>query len=91
MVAGFDLAGIGRMPDDEQQPTSEDELRAFVARKVGELHADIAKLTAILSLWAQPQVVQRYRLLTYGILVWLALLTVVLIGHTLFSAGLFGR
>lgn len=78
------------MADDEQR-TSEDELRAFVAYKVGVLQADIAKLIAILSLWAQPATVQRYRLLTWGILVWLALLTVILIGHTLFSAGLLRR
>jgi len=89
MVAWFCRGGITHM--DEPEPTSEDELRAFVARKVGDLHADIAKLTAILSLWAQPATVQRYRLLTWGILLWLIVLTVILVGHALFSAGLIGR
>lgn len=88
MVACFLAGGIVRM---DEQPTSEDELRDFVARKVGALQADIAKLIAILSLWAQPATVQRYRLLTWGILVWLALLTVILIVHALLSAGLFRR
>lgn len=75
----------------EDEPTTDEEIRAFVARKVGDLHADIAKLIAILSLWAQPATAQRYRLLTYSILVWLIILTVILVGHALFSAGLIGR
>lgn len=75
----------------DEQPTSEDELRSFVVRKLGDLQAEFAKMTAILSLWAQPAVVRRYRLLTWGILIWLVVLTVILIGHALFSAGLIGR
>ena len=75
---------------DDEQPTSEDESHRFMARKLGDLHAELAKLTAIFSLWAQPQVVQRYRLLTWGILIWLALLTVLLAVHALLSTGLFG-
>lgn len=78
------------MPENE--PTTDEEIRVFVGRKVGELHADLAKLIAILSLWAQPTTVQRYRLLTYGILIWLIILTIVLVAHVvLFPAGLFAR
>lgn len=80
---------IGRMPDE--QPATDEEIRIFVARKVGELQAEIAKLIATINLLAPPKQVKRYRLLTYLILVWLIVLTVILIGHALFPAGLIGK
>lgn len=89
MVARFCHGDITRMDDPE--PTTDEEIRTFVARKVGELHADLAKLIATIDYLAPPGQVRRYRWLTYGILLWLIILTVVLIGHALFSAGLIGR
>lgn len=70
------------------EPTTEEEFRKFVSQEVGRLHADVAKLVAILSLWAQPATARRYRLFTWGIIFWLAALTVALIIHALLSAGL---
>lgn len=70
------------------EPTTEEEFRAFVAREVGKLHADVAKLVAILSLWAQPATARRYRIVTWTIILWLAALTLVLAAHALLSAGL---
>lgn len=77
---------IAQMADD---PTTEEEFRAFVAQEVGRLHADVAKLVAILSLWAQPATARRYRIFTWTIILWLVALTVALIVHALLSAGLF--
>lgn len=72
------------------EPTTDDEIRAFVGRKVGELQADIAKLIATLNFLAPPERVRQYRRLTYLIVAWLTILTIVLIGHALLSAGLLG-
>lgn len=88
MVARFEGVQIIRMDDGE--PTTDDEIRIFVARKVGELQADIAKLIAILNFLAPPEQVRRCRVLTYLILGWLVLLTVLLAVHALLSAGLPG-
>lgn len=86
MIAYLISGKIVQMAD----PT-EEEIKTFVAHQIGLLQADLAKLISVLNLLVQPERVRRYRWLTYLILVWLMLLTALLIGHALYTAGLVGR
>lgn len=76
--------------DDEQPPTSEDELRAFVSRKIGDLQADFAKLIATLSLLTPVQagnLAGRNRRLLYVLIVLVVLLYILLGLHAAATAG----
>lgn len=78
---------------DEQRPPDEDE-RAFVARKLGELYAELAKLIATFHVVTPTEMgglARRNRWRLNIIIILLALLIVVLLLHAAFSAGWLGR
>lgn len=77
----------------EPEQPDEGELRIFVARKVGELQAEFARLIATLNLLTPIQagkLAGRNRVLLYILITLNILLMLVLALHILWSAGWFG-
>lgn len=73
------------MPDEQH-----DETRLFVARKLGELRADMAKLVATLDLVTPVQMgrlASRNRHLLYLAVALLIILIIIVAAHAAYSAG----
>lgn len=73
--------------------SDEDEVRIFVARKIGELQAEFARLIATLNLLTPIQagkLAGRNRILLYVVIGLNILLMLALALHILWSAGWFG-
>lgn len=80
---------IRRMADDEQ-PSNDDQLRAFVAQKLGDLQAEFARLIAALNLITPVQANQlsaRNRRLLYVLIVLVVVLYILLGLHIAVTAG----
>ena len=89
MVAGFEATRIVHMADDEQ-PANEDELRMFVAQKLGDLQAEFTRLVATLHLLTPVQagnLAGRNRRLLYVLIALVVVLIVLLAAHIIGSAG----
>lgn len=68
----------------------DDDIRAFMARKLGEMYAEVAKLIAAMQV-ATPtemgRLARRNRYLLYIAVALLIVLIIVLAAHAVFSAG----
>jgi hypothetical protein len=76
------------------EPTNDEELRAFVASKLGEMRAELAHLIATLNLLTPVQantLSARNRHLLYVVIALLLVLIAILATHAAISAGWLGR
>ena len=74
----------------DEQPRDEDELRSFVATKLGDLQGQFSKLIATLNLLTPAQPDRRVRRMLYLVIVLVIVLYVLLGLHVAWTAGWLG-